>query len=67
MEKSTKFKVGIWAFVALLILIVLVGPLAVIWALNTLFQLGIDYTFWNWLAVIVLSVFIQTRIGKNSR
>jgi hypothetical protein len=29
--------------------------------------LGIDYTFWNWLAVIVLSVFIQTRIGKNSR
>lgn len=67
MEKSTKFKIGIWAFVALLILIVLVGPLAVIWALNTLFQLGIDYTFWNWLAVIVLSVFIQTRIGKNSR
>lgn len=67
MEKSTKFKIGIWAFVVLLIVIVLFGPLAVIWALNTLFQLGIDYTFWNWLAVIVLSVFIQTRIGKNSR
>lgn len=66
MEKSTKFKVGIWSFVALLILIVAVGPLAVIWALNTLFQLGIGYTVWNWLAVIVLSVFFQTRIGKNS-
>ena len=67
MEKSTKFKIGIWAFALLLISIVLVGPVAVIWALNTLFQLGIDYTFWNWLAVIVLSVFIQARIGKNSR
>lgn len=66
MEKSTKFKVGIWAFVALLILIVAVGPLLVIWALNTLFQLGIGYTVWNWLAVLVLSVWAKTRIGKNS-
>ena len=37
-------------------------PLAVIWALNTLFALGIGYTFWNWLAMMVLVSFF----GKAS-
>lgn len=31
-------------------------PFAVIWALNTLFSLGIAYTFWTWLAVVVLNL-----------
>lgn len=34
---------------------VFLWPLAVIWALNTLFGMGIAYTFWNWLAMIVLT------------
>ena len=29
-------------------------PLAIIWALNMLFALGIAYGFWQWLAVAVL-------------
>ena len=40
-----------------LILWVFVWPLLVIWALNTLFALGIGYTFVNWLAVVVLFAF----------
>jgi hypothetical protein len=31
-----------------------ITPLVVIWALNTLFSLGIAYTVWTWLAVIIL-------------
>ena len=32
-------------------------PLAIIWALNTLFiTLSIPYSFWTWLAVAVLNV-----------
>lgn len=58
-------KVG--AFLALIAFIGLLGPLAVIWALNTLFQLGLGYTFWNWLAVMILSAWLQTRIGQNTR
>ena len=35
---------------------VIVGwPLVIIWALNTLFAFGIAYTFWSWLAVVVLT------------
>jgi len=46
----------------LLILAIVVGvlfPFAIIWALNTLFSLSLGYTFWNWLAVIVLHIFFQ--------
>ena len=32
------------------------APFAIIWALNTLFGLGIAYTFWTWLAVGVLNL-----------
>ena len=38
------------------ILTLIVGfPLALIWSLNTLFNLHIAYTFWTWLATICLS------------
>lgn len=57
---------SITLFVALVIAIVVLGPLAVIWALNTLFAVGIAYTWQTWLAVVFLSVWIQTRIGKKS-
>lgn len=40
-------------------------PLAAIWALNTLFSLAIPYTFWTWLAMVVLAVFAKS--GINSK
>ncbi len=33
--------------VSLIIAIVIFAPLVVIWALNTLFNLGIAYSFWT--------------------
>jgi len=43
---------------ALIIIIVIAAiiliPLAAIWAVNTLFGVGIVYTFWTWLAALVL-------------
>jgi hypothetical protein len=41
---------------------VMIWPLVAIWALNTLFALGIAYTFWNWLAMVVLTSFF----GRSS-
>lgn len=51
--------------VGILVLVIMFMPLAVIWALNTLFSLGIAYGFYEWLAVLVLSAFFQTRVSKN--
>jgi hypothetical protein len=45
--------------VAAVLLIVGLFPLAVIWALNTLFGLAIEYTVWTWLAAVVLSSVIS--------
>lgn len=49
------------AVIAFFILIVL-WPLVIVWALNTLFGLGIAYTFWNWLAALVLMLAIKARV-----
>lgn len=41
--------------VILLIFLIIVSPFLSIWSLNTLFNLGIDYTIWTWLAMAWLS------------
>lgn len=56
-------------FVGLVIGIILLGilwPLVVIWAVNTLFSFGIAYTFWNWLAVLILTMtFGKANVSMN--
>ncbi len=42
--------------IVLAIFLIIVGPLITIWSLNTLFGLGIAYTFWTWLATAWLSI-----------
>ena len=39
----------------LIVFMVLIGPFLTIWSLNTLFPvLAIPYTFWTWLAAVLL-------------
>ena len=45
--------------VILLLGLLIVGPFLLIWSLNTLFNLGIVYNGWNWLAML----FIMTTFG----
>jgi hypothetical protein len=41
--------------IALVVLLVIFGPLATIWALNTLFPvLAIPYNFYSWAATLIL-------------
>jgi hypothetical protein len=50
--------------IILVVFLIAVGPLATIWALNTLFPaLAIQYTFWTWLSVVVLGAFLQARVS----
>lgn len=61
---------GVIGIAALLILLVVAGPLIVIWAWNTLFgaALLIPYTFWTWLAVLIIGTFIRSdvKIAKKN-
>ena len=56
--------IKIAGLVLLIVVIIAIGPLLTIWALNTLFPvLAIPYTFWTWLAVVFLGVFIRSDIN----
>lgn len=49
--------------VLLVILLIIIGPLITIWAINTLFPvLAIPYTIWTWLAVIVVGAFFRANV-----
>ncbi len=58
-----KSLVTIIAFAALIVILVVAGPLLVIWALNTLFPvLAIPYTVWTWLAALILGAAVGPNI-----
>lgn len=49
--------------VLLAIALVILGPLLVIWAMNTLFpQLAISYDVWTWSAVVILGLFLRANV-----
>ena len=52
---------GILAFLALIVF----GPFITIWGLNTLFHLGIPYTFETYFAVIAVGLFFNFRISTK--
>ena len=53
------------AFVALALLLVIAGPLLMIWALNTLFPvLNIAYSFETWISIVILAAGSRTKLEK---
>ncbi len=57
MTKYTADILGSLLFVAFLGLLLVFGPLAIIWSLNTLFPiLAIPYNFYSWFAVVLLNL-----------
>lgn len=55
---------GLLFWVLLVLFMVIVGPLITIWAVNTLFNLSIPFTFDTWVATIVLGAFFN-RTGSK--
>lgn len=54
--------------VVLAIVLILVGPLLVIWSINTLFPvLAVPYDIWTWLAVVILFGAVRTNVRINRR
>jgi hypothetical protein len=49
--------------IALVVVIMAIGPWLVIWSLNTLFPLlAIEFTFWTWCAVVVMGTFFRANV-----
>lgn len=47
---------SIFGWLALAILAIILGPIATIWSINTLFSVSIPYEFETWCAVVWLSM-----------
>lgn len=57
MTKTTTDIIKLVFFILFIVALIVFGPLATVWALNTLFPiLSIPYTFYSWLAVIVMNL-----------
>jgi hypothetical protein len=41
-------------------------PVGFIWASNTIFQLNLEYTFINWLAVLFLQLYFQVVVKAST-
>lgn len=64
MTKQTRDIITISSLLVLAALLIVFGPLAIIWSLNTLFPiLAIPYGFLQWLAVVVMNA---TIFGKSA-
>jgi len=56
--KLATFLVGIFGLIIL--------PLGFIWSVNNVFQLNIEFTFWNWLGVAFLQLYLQLIIKAST-
>ena len=54
--------------IALILVLLAIGPWLVIWSLNTLFPLlAIEFTFWTWCAVVVMRTFFRANVSVKRR
>ena len=57
---------GLFGFFLLIVAVIVFGPLALIWCLNTLFPvLNIPYTFETWAAAFILPSLFKVNISKK--
>jgi len=63
---STIFKIlGIGA---LIVFLMALGPLLILWSLNTLFPvLAIPYTIWTWLAALILGAAVSPSVKVTKK
>lgn len=50
--------------IVIALIVIVFAPFVVIWSINTLFTTGIEYSFWTWLATLVVtSVFGNSMVS----
>lgn len=57
---------GVVLIIGIVIVGLWLGPLALIWALNTLFGLGIEYTIKTWAAALIIGGMFSASASRSS-
>ena len=54
--------------IAVVLVLLAIGPWLVIWSLNTLFPvLAIEFTFWTWCAVVIMGTFFRANVSVKRK
>lgn len=62
---NTKYStLGLLSLIVLALVLIGVGPLITIWALNTLFNTSIAFTLQTWVAVVILKSALLIKIKQ---
>lgn len=62
----SKSKSVVFGLIGLIVVLLAIGPILTIWAMNTLFpSLAIPYTFSTWAAVIFLGAAIRANVSTT--
>jgi hypothetical protein len=66
-ESSPLLALGLSLLILLMTCFVIVWPFLTIWAINTLFQTAIGYTFKTWLACYLLLLSVQSAVRISNK
>ena len=68
MNYSNLGAAAIIALIVVAIALVIIGPLIVIWSMNTLFPiLAIPYDIWTWLATVFLFAAVRANVSVKHK
>lgn len=59
-------KIALTSLIVVGLLVMALTPLLLIWAINTLFATSIAFTFFNWLAALVIIIIFSARVSTNN-
>mgnify|MGYP003352446770 FL=1 len=67
LNKEFEMKVGLGFFLGLLVAVFVLGPLLLIWSLNTLFPVvNIPYTLETWAAAAIIPSLFKVSVTKKA-
>lgn len=56
--------IALLGLIGFIVVLVLIGPLATIWAFNTLFPtIAVAYSFESWVAVVIIGAFLRANVS----
>lgn len=56
--------IGLLGIIFLVVVLVAIGPVVTIWAINTLFpSLAIAYSLETWIAVVIIGAFLRANVS----
>jgi hypothetical protein len=58
-------KTGIIAFILLILVYIVISPFVLLWAINGLFNTGLEYSFMNYCYTLIILIFLRGSLVKS--